>query len=197
MHKAVLVLLALAIGVSSAEARHRHRHRGGEVYPAQQVIPLFGAHERAERYAPSRARGGSEDDDIARILPPDWRLMPADPNWKGRRYVSPDGSAWVALYASPVAGQSIAAHMQAVAFVEGEQVTFLRGERDWIVTSGLKSDRIFYRKAILACAGRSWNHVAFEYPAVAKRELDRLVTRLSRNLDRAVDVGCEPAVVSQ
>lgn len=201
MHKALVILLLLAFGVSSAEARrwhHRH-HRGGDVYPSQQVIPLFGPDERAEKYGAmprSRLRGGG-DDDVARLLPPDWRLMPADPNWKGRRYLSPDGSAWVALYTTQAGEQTVAAHMQAIAFVDGEQITFLRGERDWIVVSGLKDDRIFYRKALLTCAGRSWNHVALEYSAIAKREMDRLVMRLSRNLDRAAETGCEPAMVSQ
>lgn len=205
MHKAFFILLVLAIGISSAEARrgHRHHHHGSaESYPAsQQVIPLQGLEEPFDNNGtmpPARLRSDrGADDDVASLLPPEWRLMPADPNWKGRRYVSPNGSAWVAFYATQVGEQTIAAHMQAVAFVEGEQVTFLRGERDWIVVSGLKDGRVFYRKAALACAGRSWQHVAFEYPAEAKRELDRLVARLSRHFDRSVNDSCEPSIVAQ
>jgi hypothetical protein len=201
MQKALLILLTLAIGISNAEARrwHRHHHGSAESLPPQQVIPLQGLEEPFDNNGampPARFDGRAEED-VARLLPPEWRLMPEDPNWKGRRYVSPDGAAWVAFYATQVGEQTVAAHMQAVAFVEGEQITFLRGERDWIVVSGLKDDRIFYRKAALACAGRSWQHVAFEYPAEAKRELDRLVMRLSRNFDRSVNAGCEPSLISQ
>jgi hypothetical protein len=203
MQKAVLILLLVALGVSSAQARHRHHrhHRGGEVYPQQQVIPLFGRQSPSEYdtgLLPVRLgfdAGAGEV--VAGLLPQDWRLMPADPNWKGLRYVSPDGSSWVALYATQVGEESLAAHMKAVAFVDGEQMTYVRGERDWLVVSGLKDDRVFYRKAALACGGHSWHHVAFEYPVDAKRKMDAVVMRLARGLDRAGNVDCQPAVVSQ
>jgi hypothetical protein len=40
-------------------------------------------------------------------------------------------------------------------------------------------DRIFYRKAMLACAGLVWHQLAFEYPTADKRAFDQLVTRAS------------------
>ena len=64
--------------------------------------------------------------------------------------------------------EPITSHMQSVAFAEGGTVTYLRGERDWIVVSGTKGDRIFYRKAVIACGGKVWHHVAFEYPVALK-----------------------------
>jgi hypothetical protein len=58
---------------------------------------------------------------------------------------------------------------------------------------GTKGANIFYRRAALACGGRSWHHIAFEYPLDARREMDRVVTRLSRSLDYFGDEGCETA----
>jgi hypothetical protein len=53
--------------------------------------------------------------------------------------MSSDGSSWLNAYASLTATEPIASHMQSVAFAEGETVTYLRGERDWIVVSGTKA----------------------------------------------------------
>jgi hypothetical protein len=74
----------------------------------------------------------------------------------------------------------------------------LRGE-DSLVVSGLKGDkgeRIFYRKVVLACDGRQWRHIALEYPTEAKRSLHRLITNLSKALDRAV-ADCSGTVVGR
>ena len=126
---------------------------------------------------------------VASVVPTDWTLQPPEPNWHGRRYISPESDAWLALYKTP-ADASVAAHMKSVAFVEGEEITYLRREKDWIVVSGYKDDRIFYRKAMLACGNQSWHHVAFEYPAFKKRAFDRLVTRTSRALELHENDGC-------
>jgi hypothetical protein len=103
----------------------------------------------------------------------------------------------VALYARQVGEESAEAHMKAFAFVEGEQITYLRGERGWIAVSGIKGGHIFYRRAALACRGQSWHHVAFEYPLEAKPEMDRVVTRLSRSLDYFENEGCQSSDSAQ
>ena len=131
------------------------------------------------------------------LIPAGWQLQPADPDWKGKRYVSPDGAASVALYTALTEQEPIPAHKKAFAFVEGEELTFLQSERDWIVVSGLKGDRMFYRKAALACGGRSWHHVAFEYPAEAKRSMEGVVTDTVRALDDYENTGCDPTVSSR
>ena len=51
-------------------------------------------------------------------------------------------------------------------------------------------DRIFYRKAMLACAGLVWHQLAFEYPTADKRAFDQLVTRASYALQAYGQVGC-------
>jgi serine/threonine-protein kinase len=133
------------------------------------------------------ARGRIES--AAQLVPRDWQLQPPDPNWQGRRYLAPDGSAWLALYSTNAANDA-SARFKAVAFADGEEVTYLRGERDRMTVSGLKGDRIFYRKVILACGGTQWRHVALEYPAEAKTKFDRYVENVSRGFERIADDGC-------
>jgi len=167
-----MIMLALALG--SADARRRGHHHGH----GRAVETLFG-----------------QSPEEAAAVPPGWRLMPPDPNWSGKRYLSPDGASWFATYASPVGDEAIGEHMKMVAFADGEEVTYLRGERGWIAVSGLKGDRIFYRKAVLACGGRLWRHVAFEYPAEAKRRMDRFAMHRAAELD--ADLGCDRVTSSR
>jgi len=133
-------------------------------------------------------------DEMAALIPRDWQLEPPDPNWQGYRFVSPRGDARLEIYGRPVANEARGEHVKSVIFGEREELTYLRGERNWIAASGFKGDRIFYRKAVLACGERQWRHIAFEYPAVAKSAFDRFVTAMSRALDRSVQKNCEASV---
>jgi len=81
--------------------------------------------------------------------------------------------------------------MKAVAFGEGEQIMSLRGEQNWIEVSGFKADRVFYRKIVLACSGRSWHEIAFEYPEEIKTSLSEFVTRAAKAVQNSEDQGCE------
>jgi hypothetical protein len=121
------------------------------------------------------------------IVPPGWSQAPDDPQWRGRRYVSPDGSAWLAVYASPAADRSLREHMDAVAHGDGERITYQRRTRNFIAVSGFKGDRIFYRKGNLACGGTRWHHIALEYPAEHKRRMDGLVTHIAHGLNHYDD----------
>jgi serine/threonine-protein kinase len=210
MRRILLVLLILAFGASEADARrgrHRHHRHHGVVV----VMPggPAGLSPLERLRAPPRGRYGA----VARspeentgfvtaampdtLAPPGWKLQPADPQWDGRRYVAPDGAAWLAVYATPAEPEALAAHMRTIAFADGEEISYLRGEHDWIAVSGRKGERIFYRKAVLACAGKRWQHVAFEYPAEAKRTLDPHVAKAARALDPSADHGCEPITTPQ
>jgi serine/threonine-protein kinase len=185
----IAVVLAAALTVDAADARRRH-HRGSRAYAIERASPYVA--ERASAYDNRRggahaARRGS----IAALVPPDWQLQPADPDWQGNRFVSPQGDAWLAFYARPADKTAHDQHLKAVAFVDGEELTYLRREPDWLVVSGFKGDRIFYRKVVLACGERSWRHIAFEYPAAAKRAFERLVTEVARALDQAADEDCD------
>ena len=86
--------------------------------------------------------------------------------------------------------------MKSFAFVDGETITYLRGERSWIAVSGFKGSRIFYRKAVVACGGTIWKHIAFEYPTELKHEMDRFVVSAARALD--IDqTGCDKTLSSK
>ena len=203
MPRLILVLLLLVVTADSADARRRHhRHQYYDYYP-QDSVPQNGrnvAPGRDER----RARGTEDDfrdrrdsrDSRAGFVPPTWQLQPPDPNWHGKRFVSPDGTSWLATYASTAEKEAIADHMKTIAFADGEQITYLRGERSWVAVSGFKGDRIFYRKAVLACGGRVWRHVALEYPAEQKRSLDAFVERASALIDATANEACDTAVSS-
>jgi serine/threonine-protein kinase len=138
----------------------------------------------AQGAEPGNVRGG-----IASVLPADWTLEPRDPNWSGKRFVSPDRRAWLAIYEARADGDT-KGFMDSVAFAHGERVTYSRRGRGWVVSSGFKGDRIFYRKAMLACGDAAWHQIAFEYPAAEKRAYDRFVTLTEKALAAHRNDGC-------
>jgi hypothetical protein len=214
MRKLLLVVLLLVFGVTEADARrrgHRHRHHGMRhfhyVMPPDANVtaqPRGGYRQRAPAPSvdappvspfaaapPSESPAADPRPERAEVAPPDWQLQAPDPRWNGRRFVSPDGKAWLAFYAGPGDQEPVTAHMKTVAFVDGEEITSLRAERDWIAVAGVKADRIFYRKAVLACGGNRWHHVAFEYPAESRAAMEPIVSRTARALDTSKNYGCD------
>lgn len=192
MRKALLAGCALVVAASTAEARHWRWHWHGH---------HFGSAPYAYGFAPTgdnlqRRWSWRESGSAADMVPPNWQLQPPDPNWKGKRFLSPDGTSWLAVYSFPTTTEPIAKHMQSVAFAEGETLTYLRGEHDWIAVSGTKDDTIFYRKATIACGGKVWHHIAFEYPVERKRVMDPFVIRAATIIDQAENDGCEQATSS-
>jgi|SRR6266508_499829 len=219
MGKALLIVLILVLTATAADARRRgHRHYGGHGFYPMEMAPAWQRPVPAKRYSIQRPVPAERYTTIQRplpeeryttgqspgrvglsqMVPPDWQLQPPDPNWHGRRFLSPDGQSWLAAYSSPADRGALAAHLKEVAFVEGEEITYLQGERSWIAVSGFKGDRIFYRKVVLACAGKTWRQIALEYPAQAKRAVDGLVSRVSRALEPdANDENCRSELSSQ
>jgi hypothetical protein len=117
------------------------------------------------------------------IVPNDWTLLPRAPDSLGRRFVSPSGDAWLWYFAVPVNAQGQPPTPRG-------QVTYTARGGDWIVTSGYRGERIFYRRAMLACNGTKWRHIEFEYPASEKRHFDSFVTRTSYALRAYKEAGC-------
>jgi len=186
MGRILLIALLMLLTASDADARRRH-HRHWRGAPVMMIAPGPGIDMPREPRGydtPREARGSSS------FIPADWKLQPEDPNFSGRRYMAPDGSAWLALYSAPVDKDKVAAHLKDVAFADGEEVTYIRGARDWLAVSGLKGDRVYYRKAALACGGTTWRHIAFEYPAEQKASLDRVVERAAQAFDRLAEESC-------
>jgi hypothetical protein len=199
MRAALLILLMLACTAGSADAR-RHRHHlryydavtptepGTRAYAPRESTPATPPEGPSEQ----RSQGG------AKLVPADWREEPADPQLNGQRFVSPDGNAWFIAYTVPTGEEGVAAHMKAVAFGDGEQITYLRGERSWIAVAGFKQGRLFFREAVLACAGDRWHHIAFEYPASLKGEMRDFVERAATAVRGSDNKSCDlPAISNQ
>ena len=128
MRRVLLLTCLFVLIASTAEARHRHRHWSGYAYfrSAPLAYGLVSPDKNLQRR--SFAQGSIKPVDM---VPPNWQLQPAEPNWKGKRFLSPDGTSWLAVYAFPATPKQFSTHMQSTAFVDGETVTYLRGERDW------------------------------------------------------------------
>ena len=201
MRTLVAIFLLMALSVEAADAR-RHRHRHHRFYDyidtqpssSRSVAPPidYGTPQPPpRREIVGMAPPGATPRAYGQLVPSSWRMEPPDPNWRGKRFMSPDGSAWFATYTSPVDPEPIADHMKTFAFAEGEEITYLAGARDWIAASGLKGDRIFHRKGLVACGGKVWRHVAFEYSAADKRRMDGFVRRAVAALTDTANDGCE------
>ena len=76
-------------------------------------------------------------------------------------------------------------------FADGEELTQVRGQRNWISVSGFHGDRIFYRQALLACAGDRWHHIAFEYQSNVKLNMTNFVRRAAQALEATQNAGCD------
>ena len=115
------------------------------------------------------------------LVPVNWASEPIErPAGVSVRYFySQDGETWLAVFGKTVA-PGVNARRLATAF--DETVTYSADGDGWFVRSGLRQERIFYRKALFSCRGRLAHLIAFEYPASRKREHDRLVTLVSRSL---------------
>jgi serine/threonine-protein kinase len=116
-------------------------------------------------------------------VPSDWQAGEAPANGDGLRFTSPDGQAWIIVSGALQVSDSVG---EAMAILErpneGEQITYHHRETRLLVVSGLKRDRIFYRKSILSCRDTVWNSVAIEYPASRKESFDGLVAEVAKSL---------------
>lgn len=128
-------------------------------------------------------------DDLRSIIPQDWRAVPPPQGANARAFVSPRGDSKIVLYAKP-ATRSVAAQLALLRRVRGGHLTYQHAGRTWIVVSGFFGNRIFYRKAMLACGGTAWHYLEFEYPAGQKRAFDAFVTRSSAALGAYARIGC-------
>jgi serine/threonine-protein kinase len=116
-------------------------------------------------------------------VPVSWKADPPPANGDGLIFRSPDGSASLIVSGSLNIADSLKEAMQGQATPnDGENVTYRKaGKRD-ITLSGLKDDRIFYRKSILVCGDRVWNSIHLEYPARDRKAYDAMVTHVAKSL---------------
>jgi hypothetical protein len=132
---------------------------------------------------PAAAQQGLNRNDFRVIAPHDWTLLPAGKT-NERRFVSPRRDAWLSLYASNVRGP-VSSHFHRWGVRAGDRVTYQRQGQGWNVVS----NRIFYRKTMLACGGQQWHNLEFEYSASDKPAMDGFVTRASYALGAYRTVG--------
>src|ERR1044072_6669568 len=163
MGRILLIALLLTLTVSDAEARRGHHHRWNDA-PVMMIpgMPMEMPRDLSRREMRRHMREMGRSDTF---IPAGWTLQPEDPNFAGRRHMAPDASAWLALYWAPAEKEKIPAHLKEVAFADGEEVTYVRGARDWLAVSGLKGERVYYRKAALACGGGPGRPHALPDPA--------------------------------
>lgn len=115
-------------------------------------------------------------------VPSDWQAGEAPANGDGLRFLSPDGQAWMIVSGSFQIGSVAEAVSILEAPNDGEQITYRHRETRLVVVSGLKRDRIFYRKSILSCRDTVWNNLAIEYPAARKQVFDAIVVQVAKSL---------------
>ncbi|MCW2276050.1 hypothetical protein GJ654_17530 [Rhodoblastus acidophilus] len=114
--------------------------------------------------------------------PAGWKMEPEPENNDGRRFSSPDGDAFVIIsghFALDSRDEEMARKAEPD---DGETVAYSAKGKDWVVLSGTRDNRIFYRKAVLSCGDQVWNTLTIEYPAEEKARYDRLVSHMAASL---------------
>jgi hypothetical protein len=115
-------------------------------------------------------------------VPAGWRIGEEPENNDGRIFTSPDGRASVTVSGS----YAVIPRVQELEIMTrpepGETIDYKREGRDWIVVSGRKGGRIFYRKSLLSCGATVWNSVYLDYPAAGKAAFDPIVAHVASSL---------------
>lgn len=158
-------------------------HRTKAVRPHRPVRAVVAFLVISLATAPGTVAAREADVPFRGIVPNNWTLLPRAPDSLGRRFVSPSRDAWLWYFAVPVRAQVSPPAARG-------QVTYEARGGDWVVTSGYRGNRIFYRRAMLACNNTKWRHIEFEYPASEKHLFDSFVTRTSFALRAYKELGC-------
>ncbi len=115
-------------------------------------------------------------------VPESWRMGPPPENNDGRVFTSPDGRAQIVVSGMFSIGPRSEEFALRLGPLEGEIIEYERRGRDWLVVSGVKGDKIFYRKSLLSCGDTIWNSVFLQYPASEKEKYDPIVAHVAASL---------------
>ncbi len=108
-------------------------------------------------------------------LPQSWRFKEDVNNGAGATYTSPNGQGNAIIFASSARNTDVTTLLSAD---RGERVTYRFNKGNVVVMSGFHGDKIFYRKHVLGCNGRMWNHLVVTYPAQAKKLFDPVLNKM-------------------
>lgn len=115
-------------------------------------------------------------------VPEGWRMGAPPENNDGRVFTSPDGRAQIIVSGMFSIGPRSEEFALRLGPLEDEIIEYDRRGRDWLVVSGVKGEKIFYRKSLLSCRDTIWNSVFLEYPASEKDKYDALVAHVAASL---------------
>ena len=194
MRPLLLGALVVSLTAGTADAR-RHARYYSSGFPFHFLDRIFRTPRSYHSHGDHRSRhdSGAEKGSLSGQVPADWHLQPSQPDYHGQRYLSPGGDARLEFYDSPADADSQEQHGRDTAFHAGEEVAYLKREPARIAVYGFTDgtrQRIFYRKAVLACGGQQWRHIVAEYPLERKQDLDRLTAKLALTLERATNKSC-------
>jgi hypothetical protein len=65
---------------------------------------------------------------------------------------------------------------------EGEQITYRAAGKNWLVLSGTRRDRVFYKRHQFSHKGEVVNAFEISYPAALAATYDPIVTRIAKSL---------------
>jgi hypothetical protein len=139
------------------------------------LVVACGGDSRAETWRSyHNSRFGTAAD-----VPASWTMGPEPANDDGRKFTSPDKHAEIiisGIFANVDTDDELASRLEVG---EGETIKFKKRQGKWVVVSGAKGDRIFYRKTLLSCGDAIANDLWIEYPAAEREKYDALVAHVA------------------
>ena len=116
-------------------------------------------------------------------VPHGWTSGDEPANNDGLRWTSPDGAAEVAVYGGFQVLDSLEEAFGTQADLgDGATTTYKAKGKHGLTVSGVKGDKIIYRRSILSCKDTVWNTVEITYPKAQKAAFDPIVTHIAASL---------------
>jgi serine/threonine-protein kinase len=160
----------------------RGRSTGGGGVVTFLKILVVAALAASPAFAENWRRYHNERFGVSAETPAGWTMGEAPVNDDGRKFSSPDGTAQVVIsgmFALDARDEEFARRAEPL---DGETVSYAKRGDGWIVLSGLRDGRVFYRKSLLSCGGRVWNDLDIAYPQEDKARYDGIVAHMAASL---------------
>jgi hypothetical protein len=150
------------------------------------ILFAFGANAETWRTIHTTRFGATAE------VPANWVMDPPPTNNDGRSFRSPNGRAQIIVSGIFAIEETKAEKIASMVKPEiGGTITYEKRGPDWIVVSGTKGDRIFYKKSILTCHDTIWNDLWIEYLEDEKHKYDALVKHVSATLHTGESYECD------